>query len=149
MRSKLALLALFSATACSHDAGQDFDANAAKNIAVGSATKAQVAQLLGEPYQRQISSGGQEIWVYTYAEGSWSPTSKFFIPYAGPFMKDSMRGSIQSKAVQVTFSGDIATDCIYRFRETGGSGRSMNVILDTAPGAGAGTTGELKCSEMP
>jgi len=73
-RVSVGLMILASVSGCfprtyTYSVGHDIPAEAVTKITKGTTTTAQLVQLLGEPYGKQVVSDTDEKWIYMYQVG--------------------------------------------------------------------------------
>ncbi len=92
----------------------------------GQMTKKDVLGYLGDPSQRRIGSGGQEVWVYYDVKKSTLRKT--------PWIGDRL-GYANFDVVTITFAGDLMRACVYRsLTEEEFAKAGLNVDADAGRG---------------
>lgn len=85
--------------------GRDFPSENAKQIVKGKTTTAQLVQIVGEPFTKNVISATEEKWIYTYANGS-STAQSYVIT-----MKVKTTG--QQKTLDVLIKNGVVANYVY------------------------------------
>ncbi len=81
--------------------GRDFDIAAVQRIKVGVTTSSEVRHIFGEPTGRHVGDRVAEVWTFSFAIDD-----------------------VQTKALSVTFRGDVVTECSLTVRRADGNADS-------------------------
>lgn len=68
--SGITALTIMGCATSNYKYGRDFPGENAKQIVKGKTTTAQLVQMVGEPFSKQVISETEEKWTYTYINGS-------------------------------------------------------------------------------
>lgn len=106
-------IAVISLSACATSkVGQQFDDRTVKSIRIGKTTRADIAQMFGQPLSRSSTGGGKEVWAYHYQEAGGHPTPITFVPIVGMFAGGA-KGTFNQQTLTISFDGDVVSACTY------------------------------------
>lgn len=144
-------LALVALAACTTTSGENFSASSATQIHAGVTDRSTVVRYLGQPYRRDIAPNGDETWLYIYNETTFSPTATFFVPFIGPSLQGSGRGTALNRQLTISFHGDIVSSCrlFVSNNSATGVGLAGLAAVQAASGGGTGTTQTTNCGDAP
>jgi|LGVF01.1.fsa_nt_gb outer membrane protein assembly factor BamE (lipoprotein component of BamABCDE complex) len=89
----------------SYSTGRDFDSSSVNQIIKGETTKADLLQMLGQPFSKTVISENEEKWIYMYSSGTAKAQSYFFT------MKVESTG--QQKMLDILLRDGIVTNYTY------------------------------------
>ena len=116
--------------------GKPFLEGSVATIRTGSTTTADVMRMLGEPFSKNVSADGNEMWIYSYTES----TQK-----GAPGLYDMWfpgTQTVASRALTIRFSKDKVADCTLMKRDSSASGTMVQRSTEIMAG---GTNVETKC----
>lgn len=62
----------------SYSTGRDFDSSSVNQIIKGETTRADLLQMLGQPFSKTVMSENEEKWIYMYSSGTAKAQSYVF-----------------------------------------------------------------------
>ena len=62
----------------SYSTGRDFDSSLVNQIVKGETTRADLLQMLGQPFSKTVMSENEEKWIYMYSSGTAKAQSYVF-----------------------------------------------------------------------
>ena len=89
----------------SYSTGRDFDSSSVNQIIKGETAKADLLQMLGQPFSKTVISENEEKWIYMYSSGTAKAQSYFFT------MKVESTG--QQKMLDILLCDGIVTNYTY------------------------------------
>lgn len=89
----------------SYSTGRDLDSSSVNQIIKGETTKADLLQMLGQPFSKTVISENEEKWIYMYSSGTAKAQSYFFT------MKVESTG--QQKMLDILLRDGIVTNYTY------------------------------------
>jgi len=130
-------------TGCASTAGQKFDATAVDQVKIGQTTTQDTIAALGEPFSRNFAADGSETWKYQFIQGNGKISAKAFIPYAGPFLGNTAKSTLETSTLDLKFSENTLTYCNLKFTTSNeSSGGYLN-----GKTSGNQTSREIACGQ--
>lgn len=123
----LAVAGLFFLTGCGGATiatGRKFDTTNVKNIKKGVSTKAEILQMLDQPYLKNINAG-KETWTYTYRSTVGKRDGASYIPFVGTFV-GSRDYQHENSSLSLVFEKDVVKECNFAYGS--GSNRATGVM---------------------
>jgi outer membrane protein assembly factor BamE (lipoprotein component of BamABCDE complex) len=97
----------------SYSTGRDFDSSSVNQIIKGETTRADLLQMLGQPFSKTVMSENEEKWIYMYSSGTAKAQSYVFT------MKVESTG--RQKMLDILLRDGIVTNYTYNEGPTPGS----------------------------